>query len=143
MLFLIPIHRLAIYCLINSCLGTAPILCLVKSQKHLLHHLLCRHFHLGIQNLRHQHQERQKAIEPAQNPCTNTDLCACTTAIYPSLLPSSIYGFFMGYSNSTMLMIYFDPKTYRIRRTFNCYIDEYGIKLHPEEFMSLGACMIQ
>ena len=49
----------------------------------------------------------------------------------------------MGYSNYTKVIIYFDPKTRRIKRTFNCYIDEYDIKVHPEESVSLVTLILQ
>ena len=69
---------------------------------------------------------------------TNTDPRTCLPVIYPFLLPPSSYGFFVGYSNSAKAVIYFGPKTRRIWKTLCCYIDEYGVKLHPEGSMYLG-----
>ena len=66
-----------IYHLIKRRLGTAPIFCLGKTQAHLLHHLLCRNSHLGVQNLHHQLQARKNEL----GPCTNT---------YPRTCPPEI-----------------------------------------------------
>ena len=49
----------------------------------------------------------------------------------------------MGYSNSTKVIIYFDPKDRCIKRTFHFYIYEYVINLYPKGSMTLGALMIQ
>ena len=62
---------------------------------------------------------------------TKTDPRACTPAVDPSLLPLSADGLFMGYTYSTKVIIYFDPKTLRIKITFHFYVDDYDVKLHP------------
>ena len=59
----------------------------------------------------------------AVNPRTNKYPRACHPAVYPSLFPQIVDGLFMGYSNFTKVIIYFDPKTRCIKKTFHCYID--------------------
>ena len=49
----------------------------------------------------------------------------------------------MGYYNSTKLIIYFDPNNHHTKQKFNYNIVEYDIKIHMEEYMSLGDLMIQ
>ena len=49
----------------------------------------------------------------------------------------------MGYSNSTKVIIYFDPKTHRINRTTHCYIAEYDVKIHLEESLYISDIMLQ
>ena len=63
---------------------------------------------------------------------TNKYPCACPTSVNHPLMPRSTYVLFMIYSNSNKVIIYFDPKTRRIKKTLHCYIDEYGAKLYPE-----------
>ena len=79
----------------------------------------------------------------ALDPYTNTYPYTFPPAIYPYLIPPSTYGLFTGYPNSTNIIIYFDPKTRRIRKNFHCCIDEYYIKSHQEESISIGDIMIQ
>ena len=49
----------------------------------------------------------------------------------------------MRYYNSTKVIIYVDPQTRRIRIIVDCYIDEYDVKLHLEEYISIVALMLQ
>ena len=49
----------------------------------------------------------------------------------------------MGYSDYTKVVIYVDPKTRFINRTFSCYIDKYDIELYPKKSMSFVALVIQ
>ena len=69
--------------------------------------------------------------------------CACPPSIDPSFIDPGADGSFMRYYNSTKAVIYFEPKTLHIKKTFRCYIDVYDIKLHPEKYISLGALMLQ
>ena len=59
-----------------------------------------------------------KKENKALDPCTNTYPCAFPPSIYPLLLPQSVDGFFMGYYNSTKVVIYFYPNNHCIKRTF-------------------------
>ena len=77
------------------------------------------------------------------DPRTNKDPRACIPAIDPYHLLERAYGLFMLYSNSTIVIIYFDPNTRRIKRNYYYYMDEYDIKLHPKESMSFGDLMLQ
>ena len=52
------------------------------------------------------------------NPRTNTDPITCTPNIDPPLFPQSAYGFFIGYSNSTKVIIYSEPNTHGIKISF-------------------------
>ena len=77
------------------------------------------------------------------DPRTNEDPCACPPVIDPYIISKSAYRLFMVYSNYTKVIIYFEPKTCRIKRNVYCYIGEYDIKLNPKESMYLGELMIQ
>ena len=92
-----------------------------------------------MQNLHHQIQARERGIGPR----TNINPRACPPAIKPPILTQSSGVLLIGNYNITKVIIYFDPKTCRIKRTFHCYIDEYDIKLHPEESMLFGNLMLQ
>ena len=63
---------------------------------------------------------------------------------YKTLVPTEypVSFLFVGYYNTTKVIVYFDPNTRRIKRTFHCCIDEYDIKLHPEKSMSLGSIIL-
>ena len=65
-------------------------------------------------------------------PCTNTYPCVCPPVIDPSRIPQIADVFFVEYYNSTKVVIYFDPNTHRIKKTFHIFIDEYYIKVHSK-----------
>ena len=75
--------------------------CLVKSQYHILNHSIHWPCNEGMQNLHHQLKARGKVIVP----CTNKFTCACISSKYPSLIHPSTDGFFMGYFNSSKVVI--------------------------------------
>ena len=84
-----------------------------------------------------------KQGKKALDPRTNTYTLSCNPAIDSSLLPPSVYGFFVVYSNPKKVIIYFYPKTHCIKRISYCYIYEYDSKLNLDESMSLGDLMLQ
>lgn len=73
----------------------------------------------------------------------STDPCRKFPTPDPADLPASADGFFMGYPNTTKVVLYFDPESWKVKRTFHCIVDEFDIKLHPEESISLGTLMLQ
>ena len=60
-----------------------------------------------------------KQGKKALDPLTNTYPCAYRPTIYPYLIPPSEDGFFARYYNYTKATIYFDPETFRTKRTFH------------------------
>ena len=80
-----------------------------------------------------------KQAKKALDPRTAKDPRHMAKYLDPAQLPATADGFFMGYSSTTKVILYFDPATRRIKRTFHCYIDEYDVKLHPNESQSIGA----
>ena len=73
----------------------------------------------------------------------NTDPNTCPTEFDPYLIPTSADGFFMGYSNSTEVIIYFVHNTSHTKQNFHLYIYECNINLHLDESMSLGDLILQ
>ena len=135
LVFMLSIHHLSNLSPNKQAPWYSPHFCLAQTQKHLLHHNLYRPCHLGVKNYIIKSKQGKSALEPH----TNKYSCACTLTIDPSLLPPSEDGFFTGYTNSNKAIIYLDSKIHFTKRTFHCYIDEYDVKLHPYESMSLGA----
>ena len=84
-----------------------------------------------------------KKVRKTLNSRTNTYPVARPPSIDPSLLFKSVYGFFMGYYNSTKVLFYLYSKTLCTNKTFHFYIDEYDIKLCPKEYMSFVDLMLQ
>ena len=39
---------------------------------------------------------------------------------------------FMVYTNTTKVLLYYDPQTYQVKRSHHYYIDEHGILIQPK-----------
>ena len=128
-----------IYRLVNRRLGTSPIVAWYKHKKISYPTPFAELVICGCNIYIISYKLGKKALYQ----CTNIDPRTCTPVIEPSLLTTSADGLFLGCYYSTKLIIYFDPKTQHTKRTFHFYIDEYDVKLHPEESMSLGTLMLQ
>ena len=84
-----------------------------------------------------------KQAKKALDPRTAKDTHQMAKYLDPSELTATADGFFMGYSNSTKVILYFDPAAHRIKFSFHCYIDEYDVKLDQNESVSLGVLQLR
>eukprot|EP00978_Attheya_sp_CCMP212_P000292 scaffold531_cov30-Attheya_sp.AAC.1 len=73
----------------------------------------------------------QKALDSR----TQTDLRDVVTN-------SNIDGYFMGYSNTTKVILYWDPTTNKIERTHHCFLDEFDTKVSPNQKHNPGALLL-
>ena len=49
--------------------------------------------------------------------------------IFESAFPEYFDGYFVGYGNNSGVIIFWDPKTRRVKRAHHAYIDEANIKI--------------
>ena len=112
---------------------------LVQAQYNLLHHPLCRTFHLGVKSLHHQLQSKQKGIGPTQQHRSLRLTSWNRPFPSPSKCKWLLHGILKYHKGYYLLY----PKTFHIKITFNLYICEYYINIKPEESIYYGALMIQ
>ena len=53
-------------------------------------------------------------------------------------IPHQPYGYIMGYSKTTKVLLYYDIHKHRVKRSHNTYVDEYDIKNHTKEHLTPG-----
>jgi hypothetical protein len=53
-----------------------------------------------------------------------------------------IDGYFMGYSNTTKVVLYWDPKTNKIKRTHHCFLDEFDTRVSSRQKLNPGALLL-
>jgi hypothetical protein len=66
---------------------------------------------------------------------TMTDLCKI-------LNENDVDGYFMGYANTTKVIIYWDPKTNTIKRAHHCFVDEFETRVSPHQSHTPGALLL-
>eukprot|EP00978_Attheya_sp_CCMP212_P028087 scaffold95999_cov85-Attheya_sp.AAC.1 len=53
-----------------------------------------------------------------------------------------IDGYFMGYSNTTKVVLYWDPTTNKIKRTHHCFLDEFDTRVSSQQKHNPGAFLL-
>eukprot|EP00978_Attheya_sp_CCMP212_P033515 scaffold135433_cov24-Attheya_sp.AAC.1 len=48
----------------------------------------------------------------------------------------------MGYSNTTKVVLYWDPTTNKIKHTHHCFLDEFDTKVSPNQKHNPGALLL-
>eukprot|EP00978_Attheya_sp_CCMP212_P033185 scaffold132841_cov57-Attheya_sp.AAC.1 len=76
-----------------------------------------------------------KVTRKALDSRTQTDLRDVVTN-------SDIDGYFMGYSNTTKVVLYWNPTTNKIKCTHHCFLDEFDTEVSPNQKHNPGALLL-
>jgi hypothetical protein len=55
---------------------------------------------------------------------------------------NDVDGYFMGYANTTKVIVYWDPKTNTIKRAHHCFVDEFETRVSPHQRHTPGALLL-
>ena len=82
-----------------------------------------------MQSICCQFKDRNKSLEPRMSTHSHKIVGPLNT----DNLPYQADGYFMGYSNTAKVLIYYDTHTYRVNRSHHAKIKKYDIQIQPKE----------
>lgn len=131
-------YQYSIWCLrrlFNRHVGTAPIIPWHKGKYTInLSEMLIWGCKVYVINSK----DQKKSLDPR----TARDPREVTVPVDPMQLPQQADGYFMSYANTTKVLLYYDPSTNKVKRAHHAYVDEFDVRISPDEKHTPGALLL-